>query len=83
MKATVPANSPALCLECRGRGCRYCQGGLVCPDCRGRRVDDRYQICRTCCEGNQINPRKERRAILAHLTAMSRSSRYHSRRRIA
>lgn len=76
MRATVPANSPALCRVCRGRGCRCCQGGLVCPDCRGRRVNDDGHVCGTCCEGNQINPRKERRAILTHLAAQQRSSRY-------
>lgn len=55
--------------------CRRCDGaGLVCPACKGdRRVriapwDSRDPFresirCDTCCEGNQVNPVKERVAI--------------------
>lgn len=79
MKATVPANSPALCRDCRGRGCVYCTRGLVCPACRGRRVSDEGRVCRVCCEGNQINPRKELAAIMAYLGELQRAARLHRR----
>jgi hypothetical protein len=37
-------------------------------------VNDDGRVCPTCCEGNQVNPRKERRAILALLAAQKRQA---------
>jgi hypothetical protein len=58
------------CLICDG-------GGRVCPRCRGQRsvkslVPLTYgesRICPTCCEGNQVNPVRECRAIRHYLQA--------------
>lgn len=59
--------------------CPRCQGsGLVCPICRGDRIVQlgnwetarpvvKYMRCDACCEGNQVNPAKELRAIDAYL----------------
>lgn len=69
MSVTVPASSPALCPLCRGRGCRICQQGLICPRCRGLRLlGDELRRCPGCMEGNQVNPRKERATIIRYLT---------------
>lgn len=64
------------------RHCAACgASGLVCPWCRGRRFV-RYDHpvghpqfgqairCHVCCEGNNVNPETEWRAIQTHLSAL-------------
>lgn len=62
---------PLACYACRGAGCDQCQHlGLACPACHGRRL--RYgRVCAVCCEGNQVHPLRERRAIRAELVRLA------------
>ena len=65
--------------------CRRCNGsGLVCPECRGDRIvrTSEWNVasphvkiarCDSCCEGNNINPDKEQRAIAAYVSQEQRA----------
>jgi hypothetical protein len=86
-----------LCLECRTQGfcplhrCRICQGsGVVCPRCRGMRFvrmpkqfGSDAQRCTLCCEGNQVNQDKERRAIMDFLRHNDPDSEWKWRQQLA
>lgn len=69
---------PLAMRPCPRHACKRCNGsGLVCPACMGMRFrryewpdmrEGRHeQLCSICCEGNQVSPLKERRAITRYL----------------
>lgn len=85
-------------LPCPTHACTVCRGaGLVCPVCLGFRFVrrdvpvghpdfGRELRCQACCEGNQVNEVKERRAIARYLASyrpVERQEREAQRREVA